>query len=814
VTGSPRPDRSRWIGASIPRREDQRLVTGHGRYVDDISLPGILAAAFVRSSRAHARLKRIAVEAARTMPGVVGVYTHPDVPEFAVPLPPVFTIPPGLKPCRQLPMAKERVRYTGEIVAVVVAEDRYVAADAVDAIGVEYEDLPIISTVDEAIAPGATPLHDDWGDNVCVSVEALVGNPTAATREADLVVAHRFTTRRLAGTALETRGLLATVDGPDGLLIWVSSQLPFLIRDAVARLLGLRYERVRVIAPDMGGGFGSKGNLYPEDVIVPVLAHRLKRPVKWVETRRENLTTAGHDRDQIHDIKLGVMRDGRIVAMEDDFYRDCGAYTPFGGVLSLNTLNHLMGQYRVRNFRARGVNVVSNKAPSGAYRGAGRPEAVFAVERIIERAGRALGLDSAEMRLKNLITPSELPYQPGTVYRDGVRVTYDGGDFPTLFHKALQLLGYDELRTQQRAWRASGRYLGIGLATYMEGTGAGPFESATVRVDDDGYVWVQVGVTSQGQGHETTLAQICADALGVDVERVLVRQGDTRLISHAFATAASRVLVNAGNAVHLAAIRVRQKAAHVAAEMLECAPEDIVLVDGRLTVKGVPHRSLSLDEVARASVLSPAATRVGGPGLSATSVFHPPTVTWGSGVHAVALEVDPDTGELRFLRYIVVHDCGQPVNPLLVEAQVLGGTVQGLSAARFEKLTYDPSGQLLTATLLDYSLAVASQVPPIDVVHFVYPSPSNPLGVRGVGEAGAICPPAAIANAVEDALSPFEVQIDEAPVTPERIVELVRWSRHNAVPRRRPASPGTRRTPPGPRDRAGSSVGGGPGPAP
>lgn len=767
----------RWIGAGLRRREDARLLAGRGRYLDDLRLPGMLAVGFVRSTRAHARLVRVSAEAASRLPGVVAVLTYADVPEFAVPLPPVFVVPADVKPCSQLPVASDRVRYVGEIVAVVVAEDAYRADDAVQAVDVAYEDLPVIASTEQALAPGAPVLHPDWGDNHCVTVESVVGDPAVAFRAADAVVRHRFRTRRLAGTPLEPRGLLAAPDEADGLLIWASSQLPFMIRDAVARLLGLPDDRVRVIAPDMGGGFGAKGALCAEDLIVPALAYRLRRPLKWVETRSEHQATAGHDRDQVHDIALALSHDGRILGLEDLFQRDCGAYTPFGGVLSLNTLNHLMGQYRVPNFAARGVSVVTNKAPSGAYRGAGRPEAVFAVERIIDRACRALDLDPAEVRLKNLITPAELPYRTGTVYRDGVPVAYDAGDFPTMFRAALELLGYDELRRQQRAWRQEGRYLGIGLATYMEGTGAGPFEGAAVTVDDHGDVSVQVGVTSQGQGHATTLAQICADDLDIDVERVTVREGDTRFISHAFATAASRVLVNAGNAVHLAAAQVKATAAQIAAELLECAPEDIVLADGRLRVKGVPGRTVTLAEAARASVLGRVAARVGEPGLSATAFFFPPTVTWGSGCHAAALEVDFDTGELRFLRYVTVHDCGRAVNPVIVEGQVIGGIAQGLSAALAEKVEYDDAGQLLTATFLDYALPTAAGVPPIVMRHFTYPSPANPLGVRGVGEAGTICPPAVVANAVEDALAPFGLFVDEAPVTRERIAALVQAAR-------------------------------------
>jgi carbon-monoxide dehydrogenase large subunit len=768
------------VGASLKRKEDARLVGGRGRYLDDVTIPRTLHLGLVRSPHAHARIVKVDGDGARRVEGVAGVWTLRDLPELEAVVPPLVPEPRG-RPYVHPALAADRARHAGDAVAIVVAEDAYRLADALDRVVVEYEVLPAVVTPAASLMPSAPRVHDEWADNLAAVSRGETGTVTAGFDQADVVVAGRFTYSRVAGMPIEPRGVLAAEDAATGvLMVWSSTQVPFAVRSAVARALGLPEERVRVIVPEVGGGFGVKGHVYPEDMIVPAVARRLGRPVKWVETRREHFLASAADRDQTHDARIGLRRDGAIVALETSFTRDHGAFTTLGEAIALNTINHLPGPYRIPHYRGTGRNVVTHKTFAAAYRGAGRPEAALVMERLLDRAARRLGMDPAELRRKNLVRPEEMPYASGLTYRDGARIVYDPADYPAAFDAMLRRLDYGGWRAEQARRRGTPRPIGIGLSAYVEGTGLGPFEGADVRVDPGGTVFVHVGVSAQGQAHETTLAQICADQLDVPIEMVVVRGGDTQLVGHGMGTIASRVAAVAGPAVARSAAEVARKARLVAAELYECAPDDVVLAGGRVLVKGMPARSMSLGSVAQAAVRSLALANAGGPGLSHCGFFYPGTVTWAFGAQGVVLEVDIAACAVKLLRHVAVHDSGRPINPMIVEGQLHGGIVQGIGSGLMEEVIHDGDGQLLTGTLMDYALPRADQVPPLDVGHLDHPSAINPLGIKGVGESGIIAPAAAIANAVEDALADRGVEVDRVPVTGARLFAMLEGVRRTA----------------------------------
>jgi CO/xanthine dehydrogenase Mo-binding subunit len=603
-----------------------------------------------------------------------------------------------------------------------------------------------------------------------------------------VVVAARLAYPRVAGMPLETRGVLAAPDPiGGGLTVWTSTQVPFAVRSAIAPVVGLAEERIRVLVPDVGGGFGVKGHVYPEEILVAVVARRLGRPVKWVETRSEHCLTAAGDRDQVHEARIGAERDGHIIAIETAFTRDHGVAPTLGEAITLNTINHLPGPYHVPHYRGTGRNVLTHKTFAAAYRGAGRPEAAFVLDRLLDRAARTIGMDPAALRRLNLIRPDEMPVPTGLTYRDGAPITYDPADYPAAFDRLLATLDYDGWRARQAKRRGGPRPIGIGLCAYVEGTGIGPFEGADIRVDPDGTVFVHLGVCAQGQGHETTLAQIAADELGVALESVAVVGGDTSLVGYGMGTIASRVAAVGGPAVQRSAAQVAHKARLVGAEMLECAPEDVVLAEGRVGVRGAPGKSLALGQVARAAVRSRAVADAGGPGLSACAFFYPDTVTWAFGVQGVVLEVDLESCAISLLRLAAMHDCGRAINPVIVEGQLHGGIAQGLGSALGEALIYDDAGQLLTGSLMDYPMPRADEMPPLDVVHMDFPSVINPLGIKGVGESGVISAAAAVANAVEDALADYGVQVDRPPLTSSAVFELLRATGRWPVPTKEPS---------------------------
>lgn len=762
----------RWIGASLARKEDDRLVRGAGRYVGDISFPGQLHATFVRSTFAHARITGIDASAALGAPGVIDVLTASDVPSGPMPpflwdTPPeklVAELKPMLRPCHPPLLPSDRVRFVGQAIAVVLAESRYAAEDAAALVEVDLDPLPALGTIDAALASGATIVHDGWDDNVAVRFTVRKGEVDDAIGAAHTVVSETFEMQRQAGVPMETRGAVARVDADGHLTLWSATQNAHPLRRALSRVSGLPPERVDVIAPDVGGGFGTKGVLYPEDLIVGLAVLRLGRPVKWIEDRIEHMQSAIHAREQRHSIRLAFDGEGRILALNDRFIVDTGAFNPLGLVIPYNTIAHLMGPYRVPTFEAVGTCVITTKVPTAPYRGAGRPEAVFAVERAIDRAAEGLGIDPVELRARNLLRPDELPFEVGILYRDGEPLVLDSGDYPRTLARAAELLGYEAFRAEQARERQPGRLLGLGVACYVEGTGIGPFEGASVRLDPaSGAVSASTGACSQGQAHETVFAQICADALGVHPDRVSVSGGDTRELERGWGTVASRSAVVAGNAIRSAATSLRTRVMNAAAERLEAAAADLVLEGDRVVVAGAPERSVALADLA---THDPDVLR-------STEYFEPGTVTWANGAHAVAVEVDAETGEIAILRYAVVHDCGTVINPVVVDGQVHGGVAQGIGGAIFEEVLFDEEGQLLNATMADYLVPTATEVPPMELDHLETPTPMNPLGIKGVGEGGAVPVAAAIAGAVEDALRPFGARVRRTPLSPSAVRQLI-----------------------------------------
>jgi carbon-monoxide dehydrogenase large subunit len=651
-----------------------------------------------------------------------------------------------------------------------VAEDPYTAADAAAAVRVDYEPLPAAGTMERALEPDAPRVFDGWPDNVAGLSTARVADAAAGFAGADVVVEARLGLARVHGVPIETRGIVATPEGPDGrLTLWTSSQSPYGLRAVVAGAFGIAEERVRVVVVDTGGGFGIKGHAYSEDLIVAAAARRLGRPVKWAESRREHFLTASPDRGQRHVARLGLTRDGAIVALETRFTREHGAYVASGEVVTRNTINHLPGPYRIPSLEVTASNVVTNTVFGAAYRGSGRPEANFVLERLIDRGARALGIDPADLRRRNLIRAEEMPYRTGLVYRDGTPVSYDPADYVGSFDRLLADFGYEEWRRRQVETAGATRPVGVGLAAYVQGTGVGPFESADVRIDSTGTVHVYIGVSSQGQSHETTMAQIAASELGVDPDRVFVIAADTTLLPYGNGTGGSRVAANAGPSVARTAREVAGKARVVAAEMLECAPADVVLAAGRAHVTGLPGRGVALGDLSRAAVRSKTLLREARPGLQACGYFAPETVTFAFGAQACAVEVDVETGGVRILRYMAVHDCGRAINPMIVDGQLHGGLAGGIGTALMEDVVYDADGQLLTGSLMDYAIPGAAALPSFETRSLTFPSTRNDLGIKGVGESAIIAPPAAVANAVEDALRSRGADILELPITPSRV---------------------------------------------
>jgi CO/xanthine dehydrogenase Mo-binding subunit len=794
---------TQWFGERVERREDQRLLTGNGRFLDDAGHDA-LAVAFVRSPHAHARVTGIDVDGALDVDGLVAVYTWDDLPgRLADPLPLLIPHPDLVHPRTQYALANGEVNHVGEAVAMVVATDRYVAEDVVDRIAVDYEPLPAVVGLDAARRADHL-VHPGVPGNVAAVTTQELGDARAAIAAAPRVLDFELAIERSLSSPLEGRGVHARWDAADQRLrIRTSTQTSTGVRAAVANILELPDVAVDVITPDVGGGFGTKVvHPYPEEVLVPWAARRLGREVKWVEDRYEHFVSATHERAQQHHVRVGFDDEGTILGLEVEFWHDTGAYSPYGIVLPIITATQLPGPYRHRHYRVTFTSLYTNTVTVTPYRGAGRPQGCFVMERTVDRIAAELGLDRTEVRARNLIQPDEFPYDFHMTFQDGRPLIYDSGDYPAGLAEAKALIGWDTFPAERAAAAddgdgdgdgSGGRRLGIGLACYVEGTGVGPYEGGHVHVETNGRVMVATGLTSQGQGHETVLAQIVADELGVDVADVYVTTGDTRRFPYAVGTYASRAAVMSGNAVALAARAVRAKAVQVAADALEAAPDDIEIAGGVAHVRGVPGRGIPLSQVAvlsnplrySFSKEAQAATQFATPadpdvppvpddqepGLEARDYYSPVRSTFASGVHAAVVAVDPATGDVEVLRYAVVHDCGRLINPMLVEGQIHGGVAQGVAGALLERVCYDEGGNLANASFMDFLMPYVSEVPPLTIGHTETPSPLNPLGIKGAGEAGVIPGAACLAAAIEDAVG---VRIDRMPISPPELWALLR----------------------------------------
>jgi aerobic carbon-monoxide dehydrogenase large subunit len=780
-----------YIGRSLLRREDRRLLTGQGQFIADLVLPRMLHAVVVRSDRAHAHIRAVELTRARAMPGVACALNGadllqllPPVPEGQISMPRKWTSVVQhkfLNPQEPL-LAHDKVRHVGEAIAIVVAESREMAQDAAELVTADFDELPAVVDPEAALRPDSPLVHDRFGTNLVGEFSIGRGDVEAAFAAAPHRLKRRFYHNRYAAVPIECRGVVALYDPrTDTATIWSSTQVVHWVRREAAALLGLPEARVRCLALDVGGGFGGKGHVYPEDLLTVFLARRLGRPVRWIEERREHMMSATHSRDQWHDAEAAFDETGRILAIRDDYVVDCGAWNPIGSGVAYNTAVHLTGPYKIENLAASGRIVVTNKVPNAPYRGAGRPEAAFAMERSVDLVAMTLGLEPAEVRRRNMIGPEEMPYHVGIPYRDGEPIVYDSGNYPAALQQALGAVGgLAAFRERQRAARAEGRCLGLGIGCYIEGTGVGPFESAFVRVDPSGKIYVSCGAAPQGQGMETIFSQVVADLWKVTPEDVVLTFADTAAIAIGFGTMASRSTVTAGAAMQAASLRLRDKVFQIASHLLECAPADLELrpgpTGGGVGIVGVPGAHVGLAQVAAAARPGWEPTRPPGvePGLEETCYWQPETVTWSYAVHAAVVEVDTETGHVTIDDYAVAHDCGVVVNPMLVEGQIMGGAVQGLGGILSEAIAYDGEGQLLSGSLMDYALPVASDMPSFKIVHQHSPSPLNPLGVKGVGEGGAVAPPAAIANAVCDALADWGVEVNATPVRPAALVAAIR----------------------------------------
>jgi carbon-monoxide dehydrogenase large subunit len=773
---------TRNFGAPIRRNEDKRLLSGQALFVDDVELPGMVYAAFLRSNVAHATIRSIDVAAARARAGVVAVYTAADLGAYWAPGPLLVPPPPiaGIvfNQRTQVPLAKDKVRHVGEPLAVVLAQSRYLAEDALADIVVELDPLPVVVDLERALADTSSRVHEDVRGNVAAHVRQARGNYAAARARAEHIISRRFHYDHGASSPIETRGIVANWDArANQLTVWDTTQAPVFLRNGLAAMLGLSERQVRVIAPFVGGGFGPKIMLfYPEEVVIPWAAMRLNRPIKWIEDRLEHFFATTQERGQTHDAEIALTRDGRILGIKDVFLHDTGAYNPYGLTVPINSQCTLLGPYVIANYDSTFTAIFTNKPIVTPYRGAGRQHGVFVMERLLDIAAHELGIDRAEIRRRNFIPPDAFPYNNEIIYQDFAPLSYDSGNYEPVLDKALEMIGYRRfLAEEQPRLRAQGRHVGIGIVCYVEGTGIGPYEGAKIQVQANGKVSLATGIGTQGQGHFTVFAQIAADQLGVEVGDVDVVTGDTDQFYWGAGTFASRGAVVAGNAVNEAAKVVRQKILKLAAEHFECAEEDLEIANGKVSVVGVPGQAVTLGALALKANPMRGAVRPGTePGLESTQYFGPPGGATAAGAHAMIVEVDPQTFTLEVHKYVVVHDCGTVINPLILAGQIHGGVAQGIGNAFYEQLVFDEEGQLLNASLADYLLPTALEIPRMEIGHTVTPSPLNPLGIKGAGEAGAIPVGPLFAQAIEDALGLLQrnIELNEIPLSPNRLFEL------------------------------------------
>ncbi len=776
-----------WVGQRVARKEDLPLVTGTGTYVPDFNLPGTLEVAFVRSPFAHARIMSIDTAEALSAEGVVAIYTGPDIRDQVHALvldqeaapPGLEAAEPEIHPATIEILADGEVRHVGQAVAAVVADNRYHAEDAAELVRVDYDELPAALDPEQARLPGAPIVYGNVPNNVQARYRIRVGDAGVALDGAEHRLAMTIRSQRVMAAPMETRGVLASTVGEET-TVWSSTQIPWAVRNSIAGAIGVPQRQIRVQIPHMGGGFGQKVNVYPEEVLVTYISRVLQLPVRWVEDRVENMIASGHARDQLHNVEAAFDGEGHITAIRDRFVLDSGVACPYPLSSAYNVASHFRSMYRIANFSIDAECVLTHKMFNLPYRGAGRPEAAFVMDRVVNAVAQELSLDPAEVIRRNLIPDEEQPYRMGMPYRDGHEVIYDANGFPAAFERLLELIGYEEHRRTQVQLRAQGVHRGIGLGTYVEGTGVGPFESGQVHIDAQGHVVVYSGCAPHGQGLDTTMSQVVADAFGITPEDVVFRAGDTALLPYGVGTFASRSVVTAGAAIIESSNRLLKRIKAIAGEMLEMAPEDLEVGAGAVRVRGVPSRGVSFKEVYRAASPGPGARLPEGMDAGTAERFYwvPPTVTWGFGVVGAVVDVDPETGVVDVRKLVMLHDCGRVINPLIVEGQIEGGLVQGIGATLYEHVVYDESGQPRATTFLDYLLPTSAEVPEIVQEHLAgTPSERNPLGVKGVGESGPISPPAAIANAIIDALSPLKIQLNELPLSPATVAAAIERAR-------------------------------------
>ncbi|WP_043833098.1 xanthine dehydrogenase family protein molybdopterin-binding subunit [Muricoccus aerilatus] len=767
-----------WLGRRVPRIEDAALLRGRGQFVGDIVRPGMLHARFVRSPVAHGRLLGLEVEAARRAPGVRGVFTAEDFrphltsPELAVAMPAGairYVVNPRV-------LAADEVCYAGEAVALVVADTPHAAEDAAALVRLDIELLPPALDPGSALEPGAPRARLGCADNLLARFTVAYGEVAPAFEVAPHVFRDRFHLHKGGGHSVETRGVLAEHDRVDDMLtVWSSAQMPHRNKGVICAALGRAEDRVRVVAPDVGGGFGPKFVCYPEDVAVPLAALLLGRPVRWIEDRRENFAATTAERDQLWDVEVAADAQGRLLGLRGRLLHDHGADTPYGIALPQNSATNLLGPYVLPAYRLEISVALTNKVAATPTRGAGRPQGTFVMERMLDRIADELGIERAEVRRRNLIPPLAMPYRTPLTTRDGAAMIYDSGDYPACMADALRLAGYEDFRARQKAAREAGRHIGIGLSNYVEGTSRGPFETAAISIGPSGQVVLSTGASAQGQGTATVLAQVCAGVLDMDPARITVRTGDTAAIAQGLGAFASRQGPVAGAAVLQAARLVREKALLAASHLLEAAPEDLELVNGAVRIRGIPADRLSLGQVAQVLQGMPGFPLPPGlsPGLSSSVAWQPEALSYANGTHVAEAMVDPETGRITLLRYLVVHDSGRLLNPSLAEGQILGGVVHGIGHALLEETLFDAQGVPATLGYPAYRLPSAPILPWIEIHHRETPTPLNPLGAKGVGEGGTIPAAAAIVAAVEDALRPARIRITQLPITPRRLRTLL-----------------------------------------
>ncbi len=772
------PTDQRFIGKRVARTEDKKLLQGQGSYVDDLHLPNMLQAAVLRSPHAHARIVSIDCSAARELKGVHAVYTHADLPGRAGGRVPSMLPNPAIRFERtQELLASTEVTFAGEAVAFVVADSRYIAEDACGLIEIEYDTLPAVADCRDGLRPDSPLCHTEAKDNVVAHIDMGFGDIEAAFQDAPHVVEETYWQNRGSAHPMETRGYVAEHHPSTGeLTVWSSGQAPHHEKKNLVELLEWDAEKLRVLMNDVGGGFGPKLPFYPEEGLVAIAAIALKRPVKWIEDRREHFLAVTQERDQWWTVKMALDGDGKIRGVKLEMVHDNGAFLPWGIITPYISITTTPGPYVIPAMAARLDVVYTNKCATSPVRGAGRPQAVFAMERILDKAARALGMDRAELRWRNLIQPEQMPYDAGFIYRDGSPLRYDSGDYPACQQAALERADYAGFAARKAEARRQGRFVGIGMASFVEGTGMGPFEGATVRVQANGRITVITGASPQGQGHKTTFAQICAEQLNVPLEMVDVVTGDTAGISMGVGTFASRATVNAGNSVYIAAQAVRDKMFTLAAHLWKCEPDELVLLGGRVARRSGVEQAMGYGQLAKISQGMPGFTMPKGltAGLEETRYFSPAQSTYCNGTAVVELEVDRDTGHIQILNYVMAHDSGKLINPLLVDGQVIGSVAHGIGNATLEWMQYDENAQPTTTNFGEYLLPMATDVPNIDIVHLETPSPLNPLGVKGAGEGGTIPAAAAIVSAIEDALSEYGVEFTEAPLVPQRVFQKLK----------------------------------------